>query len=142
MRITVRSLLLLLVAVPLFAESRLPVRGRHAMVASVDVLASRVGADVMKRGGNAVDAAVAVAFSLAVTWPEAGNLAGGGFMLVRTPDGKSEAIDYRAVAVPGPVAGLALAHQRYGKLPWRAVVEPARKLAADGFVVSQYLERG
>jgi gamma-glutamyltranspeptidase/glutathione hydrolase len=169
MRITVRSLLLLLVAVPLFAESRLPVRGRHAMVASVDVLASRVGADVMKRGGNAVDAAVAVAFSLAVTWPEAGNLAGGGFMLVRTPDGKSEAIDYRevapaaatrnmyldangkvtkdstlgyrAVAVPGTVAGLALAHQRYGKLPWRAVVEPARKLAADGFVVSQYLER-
>jgi gamma-glutamyltranspeptidase / glutathione hydrolase len=161
--------LLLLVALPLAAESRLPVRGKHAMVASVDVLASRVGADVMKRGGNAVDAAVAVAFALAVTWPEAGNLGGGGFMLVRTPDGKSEAIDYREVApaaatrnmyldasgnvtkdsvlgyrasgVPGTVAGLALAHKRYGKLPWRQLVEPARKLAADGFVVSQYLER-
>jgi gamma-glutamyltranspeptidase/glutathione hydrolase len=162
-------LLLLLVALPLAADSRLPVRGKHAMVASVDVIASRIGADVMKRGGNAVDAAVAVAFTLAVTWPEAGNLGGGGFMLVRTPDGKSVAIDYRetapaassrnmyldaagkvtkdstlgyrAVAIPGTVAGLALAHQRYGKLPWRTLVEPARKLAADGFIVSQYLER-
>src|ERR1051326_959149 len=162
-------LLFLLFALPAAAESRLPVRGRHAMVASVDVIASRVGADVMKRGGNAVDAAVAVAFTLAVTWPEAGNLGGGGFMLVRTKDGKSEAIDYRetapaastrnmyldasgkvtkdstlgyrAVAVPGTVAGLALAHKRYGRLPWRTLVEPARKLAADGFIVSQYLER-
>src|SRR5437762_10410195 len=149
-------LLLLPLALPLAAESRLPVRGKHAMVASVDVIASRIGADVMKRGGNAVDAAVAVAVALAVTWPEAGNLGGGGFMLVRTADGKSEAIDYRetapaaasrnmyldaagnvtkdstlgyrAVAIPGTVAGLALAHQRYGKLPWRALVEPARKL--------------
>ena len=68
------------------------------MVASVDVIASRIGADVMKRGGNAVDAAVAVAFALAVTWPEAGNLGGGGFMLVRTADGKAEAIDYRETA--------------------------------------------
>jgi gamma-glutamyltranspeptidase / glutathione hydrolase len=162
-------LVLLLLALPLAAQSRLPVRGKHAMVASVDGIASRVGADVMKRGGNAVDAAVAVAFALAVTWPEAGNLGGGGFMLVRTPDGKSEAIDYREVApaaatrnmyldaegkvtkdstlgyrasgVPGTVAGLALAHRRYGKLPWRALVEPARKLAADGFVVSEYLAR-
>ncbi len=160
---------LLLIALPAAAASRLPVRGKHAMVASVDVIASRVGADVMKRGGNAVDAAVAVAFALAVTWPEAGNLGGGGFMLVRTPDGKSEAIDYREVApasasrnmyldaagnvtkestlgyrasgVPGTVAGLALAHKRYGKLPWRELVEPARKLAAEGFVVSDYLAR-
>ncbi|HEV2718504.1 MAG TPA: gamma-glutamyltransferase [Thermoanaerobaculia bacterium] len=170
MRITVRSLLLVaLFALPAAAASRLPVRGKHAMVASVDVIASRVGADVMKRGGNAVDAAVAVAFALAVTWPEAGNIAGGGFMLVRTPDGKCEAIDYREVApaassrnmyldaggrvtkdstlgyrasaVPGTVAGLALAHKRYGKLPWRDLVEPARKLAADGFVVSDYVVR-
>jgi gamma-glutamyltranspeptidase/glutathione hydrolase len=163
------ALLIPVLAVPLLAESRLPMRGRHAMVASVDVIASRVGADVMKRGGNAVDAAVAVAFMLAVTWPEAGNLGGGGFMLVRTPGGKSEAIDYRetapaaasrnmyldasgkvtkestlgyrAVAVPGTVAGLAFVHKRYGKLPWRMLVEPARKLAAEGFVVSPYLER-
>src|SRR5438046_2354074 len=91
-------ILILLIAVPLAAESRLPVRGKHAMVASVDVIASRIGADVMKRGGNAVDAAVAVAFVLAVTWPEAGNLGGGGFMLVRTADGKAEAIDYRETA--------------------------------------------
>src|SRR5437763_12710806 len=92
------SFVFLLFALPAAAESRLPVRGKHVMVASVDVLASRIGADVMKRGGNAVDAAVAVAFALAVTWPEAGNLGGGGFMLVRTTDGKSEAIDYREVA--------------------------------------------
>src|SRR6266496_4298537 len=91
-------ILILLIALPLAAESRLPVRGRHVMVASVDVLASSVGAGVMKRGGNAVDAAVAVAFALAVTWPEACNLVGGGFLLVRMADGKCEAIDYRETA--------------------------------------------
>jgi gamma-glutamyltranspeptidase/glutathione hydrolase len=161
--------LLLLLALPAAAQSRLPVRGKHGMVASVDVIASRIGADVMKRGGNAVDTAVAVAFALAVTWPEAGNLGGGGFMLVRTGEGKLEAIDYRETApaaasrnmyldangnvtkdsvlgyrasgVPGTVAGLAFAHKRYGKLPWRSLVEPARKLAAEGFVVSDYLGR-
>ena len=164
------AVLLLLVALPLQAASRLPARAKHGIVASVDAIASRVGVDVMKRGGNAVDAAVAVAFALAVTWPEAGNLGGGGFMLVRTGDGKSEAIDYReiaplsatrdmyldaggniikdaslvgykAIGTPGTVAGLAMAHKRYGKLPWRDVVEPARKLAANGFVVSEYLSR-
>src|SRR5947209_1026882 len=162
--------LLLLAALPLHAASRLPVRATHGMVASVDAIASKVGVDIMKRGGNAVDAAVAVALALAVTWPEAGNLGGGGFMLIRTADGKSEAIDYReiaplaatrdmyldssgnvikdaslvgykAIGVPGTVAGLALAHERFGKLPWRELVEPARKLAADGFVVSEYLSR-
>jgi gamma-glutamyltranspeptidase / glutathione hydrolase len=162
--------LLLLLAVPLEAASRLPVRERHAMVASVDAIASRVGADILKRGGNAVDAAVAVALTLAVTWPEAGNLAGGGFLLLRKADGSEEAIDYRevaplaatrnmyldadgnvikdaslvgykAVAVPGTVAGLALAHKRHGKLPWSDLVEPARKLAVEGFPVSQYLAR-
>src|SRR6266540_3675981 len=92
------SLLVVFLAIPLAAESRLPVRGKHAMVASVDAIASRIGADVMRRGGNAVDAAVAVAFALAVTWPEAGNLGGGGFMLVRTGEGKFEAIDYRETA--------------------------------------------
>jgi gamma-glutamyltranspeptidase/glutathione hydrolase len=162
--------LLLFVALPLSAASRLPVRAKHAMVASVDAIASRTGADVMKRGGNAVDAAVAVALVLAVTWPEAGNLGGGGFMLIRKADGTTEAIDYReiaplaatrdmyldaggniikdaslvgykAVGVPGTIAGLKLAHERHGKLPWRDVVEPARKLAAEGFVVSEYLAR-
>lgn len=140
------------------------------MVATVSPIASTVGVDVMKRGGNAVDAAVAVGFALAVTWPSAGNLGGGGFMLVAAPDGTSEVIDYReraplaatadmyldedgkvidkmstlghrAVAVPGTVAGMWMAHQRHGELPWKDVVEPARRLAAEGFVVDEYLAR-
>jgi gamma-glutamyltranspeptidase/glutathione hydrolase len=138
------------------------------MVASTSEIASRVGADVMKRGGNAVDAAVAVGFALAVTWPSAGNIGGGGFLLLRKADGTVEAIDYReraplgatrdmyldangkvvpklstdgykAVAVPGTVAGLALAHKRHGKLKWADLVEPARKLAAEGFTVNYHL---
>ena len=162
--------LLLLVTTPLLAASKEPVRARHAMVASTSEIASRIGADVMKKGGNAVDAAVAVGLALAVTWPSAGNLGGGGFMLVRKADGAAEAIDYReraplaatrdmyldaqgnvvpglsleghkAVAVPGTVAGLALAHKRHGKLPWDVLVEPARKLAAEGFEVNYHLAR-
>src|SRR5437762_10095228 len=161
---------LFLIALPLHAASRLPARGKHGMVASVDPIASRVGVDIMQRGGNAVDATVAVALTLAVTWPEAGNLGGGGFMLIRNADGTEEAIDYReraplsasrnmyldasgnvikdaslvgyrASGVPGTIAGLALAHKKYGKLPWADVVEPARKLAADGFPISEYLVR-
>lgn len=162
--------LLLLVTTPLLAASREPVRARHGMVASTSEIASRVGVEILQKGGNAVDAAVAVGFALAVTWPYAGNLGGGGFMLVRTADGKSEAIDYReraplaatrdmyldaqknvvkglstdgylASGVPGTVAGLMLAHQRHGKLKWEELVEPARKLAADGFVVNYHLAR-
>jgi gamma-glutamyltranspeptidase/glutathione hydrolase len=162
------ALLLLCTSTTLLAVSRPPLRTRHVMVASTSEIASRVGADVMKRGGNAVDAAVAVAFALAVTWPAAGNLGGGGFMLIRMADGSSEAIDYReraplaatrdmyldangkvvkglstdgykSIGVPGTVAGLMLAHKRHGRLPWRSLVEPARKLAAEGFVVSDFL---
>lgn len=162
---------LLLLTTPLLAASREPVRAQHGMVASTSEIASRVGVDVMKKGGNAVDAAVAVGFALAVTWPSAGNLGGGGFMLIRTADGKAEAVDYRergplaahrdmyldaqgkvvrglstegylAAGVPGTVAGLALAHKRYGKLKWDELVEPARKLAAEGFVVNFHLARG
>jgi len=161
---------LLLAAIPLHAASRQPVHARHGMVASTSEIASRIGTDIMKKGGNAMDAAVAVAFALAVTWPAAGNLGGGGFMLIRSADGMTDAIDYReraplaatrdmyldangnvikgmsidgykAIGVPGTVAGLALAHKRHGKLPWRELVEPARKLAADGFVVSDFLAR-
>src|SRR6266513_26055 len=84
----------LFASLPLSAASRLPVRAKHVMVASVDGIASRFGSDVMQRGGNAVDAAVAVALTLAVTWPEAGNLGGGGFMLIRKADGTEEALDY------------------------------------------------
>ena len=164
------ALLLLLATSNLLAASRQPVRAPHGMVASTSEIASRVGADVMKRGGNSVDAAVAVALALAVTWPSAGNLGGGGFMLIRLPDGTTEAIDYReraplaatremyldangnvikgastqgwkAVGVPGTVAGLYLAHKRHGKLPWASLVEPARKLAAEGFVANFHLAR-
>jgi gamma-glutamyltranspeptidase/glutathione hydrolase len=150
--------------------SRIPVRARNGMVVAVDAIAAQVGVDIMKKGGNAVDAAVAVGLALAVTWPVAGNLGGGGFMMIRFPDGRTEVIDYReraplaatrdmyldadgnvidkastlgyrAIAVPGTVSGLALAQGRHGKLAWKDVVEPARRLAADGFVVSYHLAR-
>ncbi len=152
------------------AASRPPERGRHGMVSSVSEIASQVGVDIMKRGGNAVDAAVAVGLALAVVWPSAGNLGGGGFMVIRLADGRSTAIDYRemgpaaahrnvyldakgeyikessqyghrAAGVPGTVAGLSLALKKYGTLKWADVVEPARRLAADGFTVWYQLER-
>jgi len=170
MKRTAVLLLSLAIAFPLLAAWNEPVRARHAMVASTSEIASRVGADVMKRGGNAVDAAVAIGLTLAVTWPSAGNLGGGGFMLIRKADGTTEAIDfreraplaahrdmyldaegnvipkmstdgYRAVAVPGTIAGLVIAHKRYGKLKWEDLVEPARKLAAEGFEVNYHLAR-
>ena len=140
------------------------------VVSSSDV-ASDVGAAVLSKGGNAVDAAVATAFALAVTHPFAGNLGGGGFMVVRTTDGKATTFDYRETApakstptmylgpdgnidirltstgylapgVPGTVRGMALAHKRFGKLPWKDVVMPAADLAAKGFVMSASLARG
>jgi gamma-glutamyltranspeptidase/glutathione hydrolase len=152
------------------AASRPPVRGKSGMVSSVSEIASQVGVDVLKRGGNAVDAAVAVGLTLAVVWPSAGNLGGGGFMMIRRADGKATAIDYRemgpalaqrntyldekgeyinesstyghrAAGVPGTVAGLSYALQKYGTMKWADVAEPARKLAAEGFPVGYQLER-
>lgn len=152
------------------AASREPVRARHGMVASTSEVASRVGVDIMQRGGNAIDAAVAVGLALAVTWPSAGNLGGGGFMMIRRANGDTEIVDYReraplaasrdmyldkdgnvikgastvgykAVGVPGTVAGLSLALKRHGKLKWGDVVEPARKLAAEGFTITYHLAR-
>jgi gamma-glutamyltranspeptidase/glutathione hydrolase len=156
------------------AAWREPVRAKHAIVASQHELASQIGADVMKRGGNAIDAAVAVALALAVVYPEAGNLGGGGFMLIRFKDGKTTAIDYREMApasanrdifvdkngelikgegsstlgyraagVPGTPAGLDLAFKKYGskKLTWAQLVEPARRLAQDGYVLSYRLAK-
>jgi gamma-glutamyltranspeptidase/glutathione hydrolase len=165
------------------AAWREPVRAKRAMVASQHELASKIGADVMKRGGNAIDAAVAVALALAVVYPEAGNLGGGGFMLIRFGDGLkgdrppqelfdatlidyremapadanrdifvdrdgklikgegSSTVGYRAAGVPGTPAGLDMAFKKYGskKLTWAQLVEPARKLAQDGYVLSYRL---
>jgi len=156
------------------AASREPVRARHAIVASTNEVASKVGVDIMKRGGNAVDAAIAVAFALAVTHPAAGNLGGGGFMMIRLKNGRTTAIDYREMApaaatrniyldkngnviqgeggsiegyraagVPGTVRGMELALKKYGsgKLSWAQLVEPARRLAANGFTVTRSLAR-
>ena len=156
------------------AAWREPVRAAHGMVASTERVASEIGVAVMKRGGNAVDAAVAVAFALAVVYPSAGNLGGGGFMMIRQSDGTATAIDYREMApaaatrdmyigadgqpikgdgsslvgyrapgVPGTVAGMAFALKKYGsgKLTWTELIEPARKLAADGFAVTHRMER-
>ena len=150
------------------------VRAQHGMVASSQPLASQVGLEVLKRGGNAVDAAIAVAFALAVTHPAAGNLGGGGFMMIRLKDGRSTAIDYREMApaaahrnvyldkngnliegeggslvgyraagVPGTVRGMELALKKYGsgKLTWSQLLEPARRLAANGFTVTYSLAR-
>jgi gamma-glutamyltranspeptidase/glutathione hydrolase len=156
------------------AASREPVRGAHGMVASTNSLASEVGVDILKRGGNAIDAAIAVAFALAVVHPSAGNLGGGGFMMIRLRNGETTAIDYREMApaaathdiyldrqgnlikgegsstlgyraagVPGTVAGLELALRKYGsgKLSWANLIEPARRLASEGFKVSDSLAR-
>jgi gamma-glutamyltranspeptidase/glutathione hydrolase len=134
-----------------------------AMVVSGSPIASDIGRDILQRGGNAVDAAVAVGFALAVVHPEAGNIGGGGFMIVRTRDGRVQALDYRETApaaasrdmyraasedasvtghlsagVPGAVAGLSEAHRRFGRLPFAEVIEPAIHLANQGFVVDEY----
>jgi gamma-glutamyltranspeptidase/glutathione hydrolase len=153
---------------PLAGKSRV-VDAPHAMVVSGSPLASAVGREILERGGNAVDAAVAVGFALAVVHPEAGNLGGGGFMLIRQADGTVSALDYREMApgaasrdmyldadgnpgdksltgalasgVPGAVAGLAEAHHKFGRLPWHDVVEPAIRLASEGFEVDGYRNR-
>jgi len=133
----------------------------QGMVVSETPEATRIGRDVLTEGGNAVDAAVAVAFALAVTWPEAGNIGGGGFMIVAPTDGEVVCIDYRetapaaatrdmfvdnpnrylhrAVGTPGTVRGLFLAHATYGRLPWPRLVEPAAELARNGFEVDEHL---
>ena len=146
------------------------VRAPHGMVASDEELGSQAGVEILKRGGNAVDGAVAVAFALAVVEPSAGNIGGGGFMLVRLADGRTAFFDYRevapakatrdmyikpdgtldkelsvigykSVAVPGTVAGLELALKTYGKLKLADVLAPAIHLAEDGFPVSEKLAR-
>jgi gamma-glutamyltranspeptidase / glutathione hydrolase len=160
--ISVAIVVLLISGVPLSAAPLRPVHGAHAMVATVHELASRTGVEMMQSGGNAVDAAVAVGFALAVIHPQAGNLGGGGFMLVRTANGAAHFIDYRekapaaatanmyldaqgnmienaslvgykAIGVPGSVAGMVYAEKKYGKLSLQQVMAPAIKLARDGY---------
>lgn len=142
-----------------------PARAQHAMVASVHELASRAGVEMMQAGGNAVDAAVATGFALAVVHPQAGNLGGGGFLLLRKANGEVRFIDfrekapaaatenmyldaqgnviadastvgYKAIGVPGSVAGLVYAGKKYGKLPLEKVMAPAIRLARDGFALA------
>jgi gamma-glutamyltranspeptidase / glutathione hydrolase len=156
--------LAVLLAFSCFADcawARHPVRERHGMVVAEEPLAADVGVAVLKAGGNAIDAAVAVGFALAVTYPVAGNLGGGGFLLARFADGRTTFIDFRekapqqatrnmyldaqgdatrdsiegwrAPGVPGTVRGLALAHKKYGRKPWRILVAPAIRLARNGF---------
>jgi gamma-glutamyltranspeptidase/glutathione hydrolase len=167
MKLRLPSLLLVVVAlgIPAVASNAVrPAHGAKAMVSTVHPEASKAGAAIMQQGGNAVDAAVAISFALAVVYPEAGNIGGGGFMLFRQPDGEVHFVDYRekapakatanmyldnqgnvipnmstigyrAIGVPGSVAGLVYAQKHWGKLTLKQVMEPAVRLARDGFVL-------
>jgi gamma-glutamyltranspeptidase/glutathione hydrolase len=150
------------------ATSLHPSRGMNGIVTSSSRIASEVGIDVLRNGGNAIDAAVATAFAMAVTWPTAGNIGGGGFLVYHGADGEATTFDFRekaplastktmyldedgnvrdnsnhdgilAVGVPGTVAGLELAHQRLGSMAWEDLLQPAIDLARDGMPVSWYL---
>src|SRR5438094_9111034 len=149
---------------PAVQATRQPVRARHGMVVAMESIAADVGVSVLQKGGNAVDAAVAVGFALAVTHPFAGNLGGGGYMLIRLADGRSTFIDFRERApekasrnmyldasgnltrdsiegwrssgVPGTVRGFELALSKYGRRKWADLVAPAIQLASKGFPVS------
>lgn len=171
-KLRVRSLLAVLVVTPALGLAQEPpvVESRGGLVASVSAPASDIGAAILAKGGNAVDAAVATAFALAVTHPSAGNIGGGGFMVIRLPDGTATTIDYRerapakstptmylgadgkidraltaagwlAPGVPGTVRGLEMAHRKFGKLPWAEVVKPAADLATNGWALSPALAR-
>lgn len=179
-RLTIRFPRVLLIAaacllVPGFPSAwaqRLPVEASQGMVTSASAIASEVGVEIMRKGGNAVDAAVATGLALTVTYPRAGNIGGGGFLVLRLADGRVTTIDFREMApagasrdmyldakgdvapgrstvgylasgVPGTIAGFALALEKYGsgKVTWADVVEPARRLAAEGFAVTPALAR-
>jgi gamma-glutamyltranspeptidase/glutathione hydrolase len=151
---------------PLHAASMAPVAAENGMVVTAQQLATRVGVDVLRRGGNAVDAAVAVGYALAVVYPAAGNLGGGGFMTAQLADGRKTFLDFRekaplaatadmyldkdgnvikglstnghlAVGVPGTVSGLELARERYGTMSRAALIAPAIALADKGFTLDQ-----
>ncbi|HKF03214.1 MAG TPA: gamma-glutamyltransferase [Candidatus Sulfotelmatobacter sp.] len=168
MRLPHKSFVFFLLAVLLCrfgVASTQPVHAQHAMVVTVHQLASQVGVEILRAGGNAIDAAVATGFALAVVHSPAGNIGGGGFMLIRMADGRSRFLDYRekapaaatrdlyldaqgsvipgaseigykAIAVPGSVAGLTYAEKKYGKLTLKQVMAPAIKLAREGFALT------
>lgn len=162
---------LVLVSTTLAEGGRTPLRAKNGIVTSASKLASEVGVAALKQGGNAVDAAIATAFALAVTWPTAGNIGGGGFMVYHGDDGYATTFDFReeaplvatermflgpdgniadnsnhigplAIGVPGTVAGLWQAHQELGSLPWAELVAPAVKLARDGIPITYALYTG
>jgi gamma-glutamyltranspeptidase/glutathione hydrolase len=162
------STILLLGALSLDAATSHPVRGQNGVVSSSSAIASAAGVEILKMGGNAVDAAIATAFAEAVTWPTAGNIGGGGFLIYHGADGEATAFDFRekaplastrgmyldedgnvrdnsnhdsllAVGVPGTVAGMELAHRRFGTLPWEDLLQPAIDLARDGIPISWHL---
>ena len=166
------SFVLLALVVQAFADGgRTPTYAKNGMVSSASRLASEVGVETLKNGGNAVDAAVATAFAMAVTWPSAGNIGGGGFLVYHGGDGHATAFDFRekaplaaseemylgvdgrvvnnsnhfgplAVGVPGTVAGLWKAHQELGSLPWADLVAPAVALAREGIPITYSLQTG
>ena len=169
-RILVSFLLLTLVSQAWAEGGRTPTYAKNGMVSSASRLASEAGVEALRNGGNAVDAAIATAFALAVTWPSAGNIGGGGFLVYHGSDGHATAFDFRekaplaateqmylgvdgrvvnnsnhfgplAVGVPGTVAGLWKAHQELGSLPWADLVAPAVALAREGIPITYTLQR-
>lgn len=169
-RIRQLRILILIISIPLLLPpattrakgGKIPIYAKNGMVVSDSEIASNVGCHILEDGGNVIDAAVATAFALAVTWPSAGNIGGGGFLIYHSSDGKATAIDFRekapiaateemylskdrtirdnsnhegflSIGVPGTVAGLYKAHQLYGKKSWSSVLEPAIEIAGEGF---------
>ena len=164
-KLLVAFLLVTFLIISIYSESPQPVRSKHGMVVSASTIASKIGVEIMKKGGNAIDAAVAVGFALAVTYPYAGNIGGGGFMVIHLKDGKNLTIDYREKAplaatrnmyldkdgnyvaalsqegtisagVPGSVAGLLYALNKYGTLKISDVIQPAIDLADNGWMLN------
>ncbi len=163
--VTVSSFLILASSVPVFAAFPRPAQSQKGMVASAHPLATQAGVEMLAQGGNAIDAAVATTLAISVVEPFSAGIGGGGFMLVKVGN-KVESLDFRerapkaasrnmyldaqgkvrpnasleghlAAGVPGTIAGLAAAHKKYGKLPWKSVVAPAIRLARNGFSVSE-----
>jgi gamma-glutamyltranspeptidase / glutathione hydrolase len=164
--VAISSVLAISIPLPVFAAFPRPARSQNGMVASAHPLATQAGVEMLQRGGNAIDAAVATTLAISVVEPFSAGIGGGGFAVLKMGDKQVETLDFReraprkasrnmyldaqgkvrpnasleghlAAGVPGTIAGLAAAHRQYGKLPWRTVVAPAIKLAREGFIVSE-----